>query len=840
MGGFQGPKWTVEQKTTPQTNAAPFSYFTQLSSGNLWSLGETSKLVDKAFVLDPTYSPNTGEYITVLAQSFQETPPPAPCLAASVMLTPLLSLNSPVMPPGFGFAVVDQEGTVRYHSDPNRNGRENIYREVDKESELRSAMLSSSARFLELRYQGVDHFIYTLPLQSIKGAPWMLVVFQNTSDREHFYLDVFLLTAACVLCFVLESAILIWAGGSILRRRLHTSWYWPEEQKIRTFNLLLIAGLLLLAAAIVVYLAPPGSSALAVWFLSPAVVMLTSLAFLFHYRNFESITSAVSGPHGSQRRRIFDSVATTLLTRPFKDAKRAYLAALLVLVVAMGILPSLFFFRLAFNYSRIPSVADQQLRFAASLIRRNEKIRKRYRKMVLPDHEKFFAKWLERNLDSYDLLWRHDPSGGFTEASFPKIAGDLVTPVFLYFSTLIPHPLSAAEGLEDTSSVPEALKQASRWKWGRGQTADILVMHDNQGAVPNIPADLQTFRPKMPAVTFLLVLALALFWVLWHALSHRFLMQLNGHKRWELFDPQADIVRNMVVVGWPRSGKSRDFAGRGDVVRVNIRERAHLDQWQLPEGLTANATTVVLLDNFEYEMDNTEITAKKLMLLQELVQNPNVHVVILSTVDPMFYWFEDYLDPSSHIRTDHPDPSKHPVYTASTIFSSLENRAYPAPAPDKALDEERCQILWASCTQREKLALWQLAHDGAVNPKNRFALEHLYDRRIVEECRKGEGIFAIAHPDYKRFIQSDLPNRLVEKMQESESDTAWATTKRVLIMTAGAAILFFLVAWQDFWKAGLSEITGALAIGSTVATFLPNLINLASSLQGKGGTSANG
>jgi hypothetical protein len=60
-----------------------------------------------------------------------------------------------------------------------------------------------------------------------------------------------------------------------------------------------------------------------------------------------------------------------------------------------------------------------------------------------------------------------------------------------------------------------------------------------------------------------------------------------------------------------------------------------------------------------------------------------------------------------------------------------------------------------------------------VNPKNRFALEHLYDRRIVEECHPGEGIFVIAHPAFREFVKSDLPRRLVERMQKAETDTAW-------------------------------------------------------------------
>jgi hypothetical protein len=97
-------------------------------------------------------------------------------------------------------------------------------------------------------------------------------------------------------------------------------------------------------------------------------------------------------------------------------------------------------------------------------------------------------------------------------------------------------------------------------------------------------------------------------------------MKLGSHKRWDLFDPLSPISGNMVIVGWPRSGKSEVFRGREDVIRINIRECVVTNVWALPEGLASDGTKVAVLDNFEYEMDNVPVRQLKLTMLSELFE----------------------------------------------------------------------------------------------------------------------------------------------------------------------------------------------------------------------------
>ena len=60
-------------------------------------------------------------------------------LKAAVMITPLVSLVKSVMGPGYGFALIEEDGSVRFHSDSNLNQRQNFFREFDKDRVLRES-----------------------------------------------------------------------------------------------------------------------------------------------------------------------------------------------------------------------------------------------------------------------------------------------------------------------------------------------------------------------------------------------------------------------------------------------------------------------------------------------------------------------------------------------------------------------------------------------------------------------------------------------------------------------------------------------------------------------------
>ena len=72
-------------------------------------------------------------------------PNPTNCrlLRLSIPMRPLLE---PVLPPGFEFAVIDQDGQVHFHSDTQRNVHENLLVETDQNRRLQSLVTTTRRR----------------------------------------------------------------------------------------------------------------------------------------------------------------------------------------------------------------------------------------------------------------------------------------------------------------------------------------------------------------------------------------------------------------------------------------------------------------------------------------------------------------------------------------------------------------------------------------------------------------------------------------------------------------------------------------------------------------------
>jgi hypothetical protein len=841
VDAFQGIKWTSAKSTTGLTSAKEFKYYADLSAGNFWELnlpfdshlrriGRLTEDKTVRFTLEPDYSPNTGEYITVLAMPIADAK--LSNLRAAVMVTPLLSLVNPVVPAGFGFAVIDPDGIVRFHSDANRDGRENFFREFEYGPELRDAMVSGAPRYLEGKYQGKMHFVYARPLQVVRNSHWSVIVFLDALDRENFYTDVFLLTLALSVCFALWSGALILIGSRLLFR-VDTRWHWPETNKIRTLNLLvLFNGLLVLAGILIFLWASPRVSRTFVWLVPPLALGAAVICFYQHYRG-KTVADYVG-----RRRPFLRKVAARLTTLPFRSPTYAFLGTALLLVSILAILPSIIFFRMAFDYERLPYMAEQQLQLAQRLESRDSRIRDRFSNIktsvlsTLDSDEAFLAQRRRSRLDRYDLLWREThiffTAEPLKTGDLATLSGDPAARKLNPFTALVPHPQSAAESMQGNK----------QWEWSIKGNPDILVMRTGNNDDENekeIQSDLPKFSdgPQFAALFWIGVLVLLLWYGLRSTAFQRFLVELDPKDRWPEFDilTNREIERNLMVIGWPRAGKTALFSQLNDCQLVSIPDCDRRNVWKLPDPPPGKTIRVAVVDEFEYGIDDPELQKKKMALVEALVKNRQVIVVIVSTVDPMFYLFEEYFDPRSLPSTG-VELANQPVYKAAVVFSSFEKYRFTATVPP---DQERYQLLWATCSRREQLALSQLATDGVVNPKNRFALSHLYSRGLVDERDAGDGICYIADEGFAGFVRSELPEKLVAMLHKSEADTAWHGTKSVYLVTIIAGFLFLMTMWQDVFKAGLAEIAGLMAAGSTIVAFLPSLAQLAMNIRTPGG-----
>ena len=269
----QVAKWSVEDQTTPLINLSDRGYvrahetalqepWTASRHSEVWQFREEDST---RWVLESIRSKNTGE---VFAQISQRRHPPvgikgdtSAVVAASTL--PLLSLIEPVLPPGYRFAVIDDAGTVLFHSDTRRNLRENIFEKMIGGEHLRDAVLARRADRATARYRESTYQFYASP---VRNSPWTLLVFGETEPLRAMHGHI--LTSglglyAAYLLLLLGLGLLPWLGWKSYEGRAEFSvqglFYalWPDHRKAQAYRTLLGwegsilgVGLVLLAGAL--------------------------------------------------------------------------------------------------------------------------------------------------------------------------------------------------------------------------------------------------------------------------------------------------------------------------------------------------------------------------------------------------------------------------------------------------------------------------------------------------------------------------------------------------------------------------------------------------------------
>ena len=157
-----------------------------------------------------------------------------------------LSLIDPILPAGYGFAVVDEKGAVLFHSDPTRNLHENFLEESDWNRNLYAASFGhASQRSLPIRYKGRDYRASVTAIAGVSQAPWSLIVFCDLTLARTLNLQAITMAATLLLAFLAGPVILIAAWWALRRPRHAPEWLWPYAGRSRSYRLqILMLGIL--------------------------------------------------------------------------------------------------------------------------------------------------------------------------------------------------------------------------------------------------------------------------------------------------------------------------------------------------------------------------------------------------------------------------------------------------------------------------------------------------------------------------------------------------------------------------------------------------------------------
>lgn len=236
------------------------------------------------FFIGPARSLTDGKFYTFV--SIQSRCRPGGDLVA-VLSAHIMSLDRQPLPAGYGFALMNREGAVLYHSDRRLSLRENLYAELGDSAGLKSLVMAGAKGDVRTSYRERDHRLYVQPFTGFvpEGPPrpshLFLITFRDTSAEVATVAYVFLSSIVLLLALVLA-----WTAAAIaleLNSRLHGAcrsgtWLWPRKSLDRFYRWqtwLLGAWLVL---AVVVRMSGHGDS---VFLAGPVAVVLIGI---FNYR----------------------------------------------------------------------------------------------------------------------------------------------------------------------------------------------------------------------------------------------------------------------------------------------------------------------------------------------------------------------------------------------------------------------------------------------------------------------------------------------------------------------------------------------------------------------------
>lgn len=270
--GQQRLRWSDKQPRGPQ-NVHDREYFKKVMDDKAWaSPGLVAGKELGPFFVESVRGRNNNRRQAVIAAP-AITPLDVRGFKVATLTLPLRSAIDPITPPGFEFAVIDNEtGAVLFHSSSDRNGVENFFTETDGDQRLRSAVFAHRGEEMSVRYFGES---YMAILQPVEKLPWTVVALRNEDLLQGLNMGwvvttiLFLLLTSSPFAAVLLTVV-------IARPGYRAPWLWPNPHRAGDYmNLAVLLALYCLAFGLAIKRLPETGQLLGIATTLPFFALLT-------------------------------------------------------------------------------------------------------------------------------------------------------------------------------------------------------------------------------------------------------------------------------------------------------------------------------------------------------------------------------------------------------------------------------------------------------------------------------------------------------------------------------------------------------------------------------------
>jgi hypothetical protein len=972
--GNQVGKIDIRKVATPAVKLDQFPFYQTLLSEINWEERAGNK-TDQACqppanegslgacsYFQPILSPNTNEFAPVLATPNRDQAEKSPKGARGAPLVQVLvfrpmSVIDSILPPGYGFAVVDGNCQVLFHSEAFRDLRENFCEESKDRSELRPWLFRGVNAPLNITYggRGERAYLTNFPFPGLSaGQATYLIVFEEGDQKLTLDLAVNLV---CSILLGLYFIVLLIAAAAhlILRGALHWDYapriVWPcrefaaEYLQIFLCNALLCMiyrhfyhrlheapllgltlGVVLLGTLfVIVRLSALPGALLTFGVAGCGVAILGWLAIGASYGTWPSKISAsaqetlqewaalpwlplalgvyailVSDPLKWFQRLIDQNAALWNRCDSFlKERSNFFYALAAVSLIACGsVVPCTGFFKYAYDVVSAISLKHDEALFAERLIARKTRIANYYKLLNAPA---LAGKRLDEQFDRYDKGAADSGPAFFTTENEPSFAGftpqtacpspERKAPIGSALSYWIEREIALVTlaipsnqlGSEiNRLGVDETEKEAS-WErywlepsatyvtlnWKETSRAPCFAVHATFSEWPG----LQT--PERAALAAFLTLVV--FWLI--SLSKKiFLTNVESAPSLEIVNWKqvSDIKRDCLVIGLPRSGKSKQLRKLKGLDLRDFRDLRDLQAERVTAGRLCALEDIdcysgaIIIDQFDFNMRDPEWNKKRLRLISKLRNETDANLVLVSTIDPLYFLVEERHEVLS--VTEEPRTIDHlldcwaraldkfaPVKLPSAVgdefaeeadrffergghsarfarwicnecsytpmlqkigvelFRKFDKAHLPTRQEIVGMIADRAdayyRMLWAGLTGGERLVLYQLALDGWANPKNAQAIHQLEQKQLIYR----QPMYRILNGSFRSFIRSSEHEKEIAEWQKKEHESTWQVLRFVLIAAVIGVGVWLFYAQAQLFQIGTGYITALATLLTAIA-----------------------
>lgn len=640
--GEQRLKWTVKDYPPQFINVASRPYVTNLREGRYRYLD------GHRFWLEPIVSKTTGRNEVEISAWM---PGPGGAEAGegrrwvSAFDTRLLSLVQPVLPAGFGFCVLDEDGRVLFHSDETRHLGENFFQESDDNRSLRSGVIGRREGAFDIRYLGRGHRGFTTP---VDGFPdWTVVAFRDKQVLRTAFLELLTLSSLlflvyCVVVFVVLSVFYLVNLNGNERR----AWLWPSSRRTFSYYVSVAALSALSLCSALAY----GQSG--IWSVA-AVSLISFLGTCLFFLNLRF------GNYGRPWKGVAEAGLwgkTAGVRKTLNRYDLAYVLNIVFLFLLVAIIPAAAFFKYAYESEITLFVRHGQITLARGIAEREDRVRAQYADTFGEQggaaREELTARRLAEHWDVYDGFFfdtaRGAEAGGGAAAKTARTGFATAAADFLIsrLSDLTPrynHTSIERLGLNHGAFADSSYEWADD---GDASKARLLINRGGAGAPGAARQYLETRIPQLgwpgpPWWLAFFLVAMPLFYLWVHYIVKRiFLLNLHGPTSYgmtELLSP--GFAGNRFAVLEPPYTQ-RDWFSGDPFHRIDLRELARAPDWAVTFDYDSPAAPekVIALDHFEHCASDPAANCQKVIFLQGLLARRR-KLLVVSTIEPSLYEF---------------------------------------------------------------------------------------------------------------------------------------------------------------------------------------------------------